>query len=422
MLSRENLRVLIYGASTTYGGIQVLVVRFAEHLRASGVEFVVLTTPGSRLSSELHWADQVTAEDVESLRVSVTHVFVPHVTPLRLEFPWGKLGSAKIIFWAVHPIEVFFGLVPFGDRILSAFGQRARLLVEIFFRSHCRRLRAVMGVLRARRAIICMDGATRRGLTHFYGRNFLDVPVVPIPAPLGEGHNLHRRESGVLSVGYLGRMDRFKFSAIEPFLRDVRRQVGERIALRLVLISEGPLLGKLIGLCNRLGIRVVDCGFMPNASARRQIAENADLAICMGTSALDIAAAGCPTIIIDPSERRFLLQKPKYRFVHQIVDATLGEYRDSPGYIPGRYDVAEVLRVLDSDSALGAKGRTYVQKVHSPEVVFSSLVELMDSSNLTCSDIEPQATRVSCTYSVLTRRVRRMASVFIWLKRKPLPV
>ena len=59
----------------------------------------------------------------------------------------------------------------------------------------------------------------------------------------------------------------------------------------------------------------------------KYISENVDLLIAMGTSALDGAKNGCPTVIITPV-RAADPEKVHYRWIYDSKGCSLGEYPD----------------------------------------------------------------------------------------------
>jgi hypothetical protein len=84
-------------------------------------------------------------------------------------------------------------------------------------------------------------------------------------------------------------------------------------------------------------------GYMPIDDARALLCRDTDVVVAMGTSALDIASAGHPVILIDPAFARRFPPQRLFRFCHEVDDFTLGEFRDSSRYATGLRTFADCI-------------------------------------------------------------------------------
>jgi hypothetical protein len=109
-------------------------------------------------------------------------------------------------------------------------------------------------------------------------------------------------------------------------------------------------------LCKSFSIEIDLCGAMKNDDGRAFLASSCDLGIAMGTAALDLAGAGLPTIIINPSIRFPTKQPSLYRFVNEIMDFTLGEFIDSPFFDRGGLPLDQIIKLINDQSDIAEKG------------------------------------------------------------------
>ena len=162
--------------------------------------------------------------------------------------------------------------------------------------------------------------------------------------------------------------------------------MAKKRQIALHLVSEGSYLSRVEQLCLKNGIEFHCYGYLPNLQAREIIVSQTDLAIAMGTSALDIAGAGHPCVVIDPSLGALAGRQKRFRFVHESADYTLGEFRDFPGYIEGELkfeDIADADRLRDAC----LKGRAYVRQAHDPVNCFDKLFEQFHASTLSVEEL-----------------------------------
>jgi hypothetical protein len=401
----------IWAIADIYGGVQVLVARFARYLAANGIDFILVTKNGTRIANEVSWAQQIDYRELPEHPVTFTHVFFPHVAALRENVPWPTIGHARISCWLVHPTEIFTSFYPRTDRLLLWFGCSFARIIQAFYRGHTRRMRGLLQKLIDTNALFVMDGATQRGLAQFYPGLRGACKMIPLPVELQHTPArppTQKDPQHTLSVGYLGRLDEFKLSALIPFITRSLGRLAKQYTVTLHLISEGHGIADVRRACHDAGIYVHEHGFLPNAQAKQLIAERTDFAACMGTAALDIASIGHPCIIIDPAHHRKSRPQQRFIFVHEITEFTVGEFRDCPHYREGLHTIEQIALQIRTDAHLGEKCLGYVQTAHAPDRVFSQLVKQITDSALPADQIAGPATDFRRSYLKISERVSRL--------------
>ncbi len=379
--------IAIYSNTGEWGGVDILIGRFANYLSLRQIDFCIIEPGEGRIRNELPNARFVNPDQVELIAKQVTHVFVPSVSKLRDPwFPWGPLAHATVFTWIVHPNDVFRSFFPYSSASMNIFGYRVVKPLRNLFRTHANLFDAIFARLVKENALIVMDGATLRSLKYFAPKLDAEPGLVPVPSPLSDEIAVHHKSSGKLSIGYLGRMDVMKWSAIRPFIRDTLAPLAKHRQIALHLVSEGTHLSRVEKLCSKIGVEFHCYGYLPNLQAREVIFTKTDLAIAMGTSALDIAGAGHPCVIIDPNLGALARRQMRFRFVHEIEDFTLGEFRDFPGYIQG-HRVFEELTDKNQLYIACSKGREYVRHAHDPVLCFDELLNRIYNSTLQVAEL-----------------------------------
>lgn len=382
--------IAIYSNTKIWGGVDVLVARLGDHLAARKVSFIIVDSVGSRLRTERPSYRFVTPETLGDCSVNITHVLFPSLSLIvDPSFPWEKLGHARMLAWAVHPNDAFRSFFPFSGKYLDIVGFVGSRHLELLFRKHYKITTGLFKVLLTNGALVVMDGAAKRALHHFYPALDAVPPTVQIPAPAKPLASARTTSSDIRAIGYLGRVDSFKWTALRPFISSTLSSMAKSRPVELHAVSEGDHVQKMADLCRFHNIKFSCHGFLPNEEARRVLVENTDLVVAMGTSALDIAGAGHPCVILDPALGVLAPSQRKFRFVHETDDFTIGEFRGAPEYVVAKRSFEQCFdRDLLRTSA--AAGIAYVSANHNPDACFNELIRRLLDSNQAVADIRPR--------------------------------
>lgn len=378
--------IAIYLNTSEWGGVDVLTARLSTYLTSRKIKFCIIEPKEGRIRKELPNVYFVSLEEVHGISHLITHVFFPSVNKLRDPvFPWNDLSHAKVLTWIVHPNDVFCGFFPFSGMLIRLIGYQAAFLLRCIFRSHARIYDKFFCKLVEKNALIVIDGATQRSLKFFVPTISTTPITVPIPSVLSESVPKSKTEKG-LSIGYLGRMDSMKWSAVKPFVLKVLAPLASNQKITLHVISEGSHLLKLEKLCKNNNIGFQGYGYRPNAEARQIIISKTDVAVAMGTSALDLAGSGHPCIVLDPSLGMFAHRQNLFRYIHETDDFTLGEYRDFPGYVRGRANFSTLIEPSELISA-SALSKSYINSSHNPDQCFKNLFDCLQGSQIKIEEL-----------------------------------
>lgn len=405
--------LLIYLNSLEWGGCDVLVERFARYLDGINVTYAIVDYKNSRLRRMLPDTQFYTDDELEGIAKDVKYLFFPSITVFtRLDVDYKLFGNAKIFSYVVHPNDAFRNFYPATGVTMNRLGYAVvRIWQTIFFRK-TRYINNFFKKLFLNNAIALMDGATTRSMQYFYPNVIPNEPIlVPISSSCERlnGKNISRKsyKEGEISIGYLGRMDLFKWSAIEPFIKSNLLPISTDYKVTLHIISEGGFVDDLKKLSSKHGIECKFYGYMPNEEAKNLLYEEVDFAIAMGTSALDLASIEIPTLIIDPSLKYPYQAQEKFHFVHEIKGYTLGEFRDFPHYDSSGISFSEAMTKTTMKLA-GNLGAEYVCKKHNPEDSFLKLWESIKKSSLLVSDVSEEIQNIKKFSNMLKNPFFRM--------------
>lgn len=390
---------------TSWGGVDVLTQRFAEFLRAKNVAFSLVVDGSSRLQIEAPWAPVMTsAELVQGCRDrSVSSIYFPTASMLRRQdLPWRELGQARVFTLLVQPYEPVTRFVPALTFATERIGFSAVNLAKLIIPAHFGRVAALFRHLASASALGVMDGASARALQHFFP-GIADTPLLPIPAPTAQLRPEHKPlQAGTMAFGYLGRLDALKWSALKPVVVHELAALSGQGAVELHAVAEGACMAELAAECKRAGVNLHAYGYLPNTAARKLLAEKANVGLAMGTSALDLAGAGLPCIVIDAAARLHAPNQRLFHFVHEARAFTLGDYRDFAAYEQHGRPFAACIAMAEGPAVQAAE-HAYVRDQHAPDICFQATLDAIQGSQMTG---EALATHVDAIEASFTRMGR----------------
>lgn len=212
--------------------------------------------------------------------------------------------------------------------------------------------------------------------------HYLPIPVMTY----SKGYKVGRYIDGSLNITYLGRgNDIWKIYPIIKVLEDLN---SLRIKAKVtILTDDDSQYRKMIGtLVNNNTIKVDYILNLFGEELEQYLLQHSDLHIAMGTSALEGAKLGIPTILIDYSKKKFP-DDYAYRWIYECVDFCLGgEIIDgvSP-YKVGR-PLIEMIKSISGENGYMREAeacRSYLEKNHSIQSFVDRLETACQNTKMT---------------------------------------
>lgn len=156
--------------------------------------------------------------------------------------------------------------------------------------------------------------------------NDILIPIaISVPDKLLKQNYTNNKQ--VVRLSWIGRVSNdFKKIPIKHIIEDIENYVKESgVMISLTVVGDGDALSEIKEYA---GNRNYQINFISNIAYDRLdefITTQVDLLIAMGTSALDGAKTGCPTIVINPI-RETDPNNVYYRWIHESEGYSLGEF------------------------------------------------------------------------------------------------
>lgn len=315
------------------GGVSVLFVRVAEYLAASGLAKCYLIDYSDGYMA-IHRDPSLTEliEYSESTKVRIpggASIIFQSMTPWSV-FPHLDIHpSTKVLFWNCHPLNLIPSLPGFRT-ITSRDTFLARLVLNTVLRNFTMKVRQFLKYLLDKDSIVFMDGTNLQITCDLLGVKVKMPDFLPIPTKLISSHNDYRKipDANVIKFVWVGRIVDFKYYPLKRFLEDLSIFADKsEIKFEVIIVGGGDYIDTLAKEVLKLRYKVLSIKLIEhidNENIDAFILKNADISIGMGTSALEGAKLGVPTLLFDFSYIN-IMGAYKYRWVHESTNFNLGE-------------------------------------------------------------------------------------------------
>ena len=397
----KDKKIFFIFPSRSLGGVPLLFIRLGEELdnRKLADVFYVDYANGT-MANELNYADKSSKillyDDVE-----LTHIPNDSIVVFQSLRPWQIAASqlripsdCKIVFWNCHP----FNLVPTFPGVRGIMQNRpslGRLLLKTLLRYWSTKMISLLDLMLEKNSIFFMDKVNVK-TTEFY----LDVKVqsplyLPIPVLNTKYQNSclqKKNDNEILRFVWVGRIVDFKFYILIHTLSKLDKlsiKLNKNITIKI--IGVGDHLGRLkmaVNKFDQVSIEFID-EVMPS-SLDRYLIEECDILLAMGTSAIEGAKLGIPTLLLDISYSE-VPDGYEYRWLHERDGMSLGEMINFLDNTKGQDSLMKLINeYLNKGEMLSEKSCKYFEDHHAIQNIAISFMKLINNANCYWKDLKSE--------------------------------
>ena len=304
--------------------------------------------------------------------------------------------ESKILFWACHPSN-FVPSLPLVNSIIQNPNFGSFIYKLLFPITHLKMKRFIQ-ILDDLNGLIYIDEPCRKSNEYYYNLDLKRDRLVPVPAPLNDvvvlektsnrrvPTNKSREEALIIKMGWLGRIADFKFPILShTLIRICQEAVDLNAQVEFHIIGDGPYLEELKNLARvQENIKVIFHGEISQKEAIHTLIEKIDLVFAMGTAALEAAALGKATVLLNFTYNK-KVQYHYYEWLHQGTGFSVGQKisnRKSKSSDNLRFILDEYLTAGSRHSKLS---REYVENNHNLEEIVKKLESHINKNQFTHS-------------------------------------
>ena len=378
------------------GGVSVLFVRIAEYISSAGLAKCYLVDYDNGYMAQTR--DPELTELLvypESGKVRIpdnASIVFQSVTPWSM-FPNLDIGQgAKLLFWNCHPLNLIPS-IPGFRHLTAGTSWSSKFILYTLLILFTVRVRKFLLFLIKNNGIVFMDGNNLRVSSECLCVKVKDPKFLSIPANRAST-KLWNQDSLAnprrIDFLWVGRIVDFKYYPLKRFLKDISEVLAvDSVSVTLTVVGTGEYYSKFVMDADQqdmVQVRFID--HVDTHDLDRFITDNASIMLAMGTSALEGAKLGVPTLLLDFSYSEIVGQYG-YRWVHQTKDYNLGELLNRNNqYASQGTSLSEKISEFESSADLiSSREHDYFLNHHNLPVVAKQLVDCIHKSTCVYQDL-----------------------------------
>lgn len=247
-------------------------------------------------------------------------------------------------------------------------------------------------------SVFFLDAAHRDAQNKFiaYDKGYV-FPEKYVPITIRIGKNDAAKKEGLcdgrwLSIAILGRLTIDKTYSIINVLKCIKNTVVD-IPLKIYIIGSGEGGERIKSFCNNKNVTIEMKGVISGEELQYFLREKVDILFGMGSSVLQGAGLGLPSVIIPHNFKDFICDK--YTYLHESTGYALGWYDTQIEDLNVRWhrieDIILDLYVNNQKFVMGQKDYDYVLTKHTSNI--DKFVDALNKTTLTYRDFEKIAKR-----------------------------
>ena len=332
-------------------------------------------------------------------------------------FPALKLSpQTRVIFWNCHP----FNLVPTLPGIRRPMQNSVifgKIILATVLRSYRNKILRLVRLMQPCQALVFMDRGNVATTERYLGLTIPNPVYLPIPAPTPVRFKttpVRNFQVKGLRVAWIGRMVNFKYHILKEALAELNRlQPVLDLRIEVTIVGYGDYSERLRN--DSLTMNYIETHFVDHIEPQLLddfLLDQVDILMAMGTSALEGAKLGTPTLLLDvaygdvPSGYVF-------QWLHERKEFSLGDVLGPEHIEPGNNSLADRLEEALADYiGLSVRASMHFKKFHSLPTVAEELLKFACRTTCTYGDLaSAQLVGRNVLYSIFNRLRRGLTRV-----------
>ena len=377
------------------GGVPLLFLRLAQEIAESSVHDCILVDYTDGYMSQRADLDLVNVLPYSDN--SLCNIPGDGVVVFQAMTPWSIFSQlriqseSRVLFWSCHPSNLGVRF-PGINRIAFSSNIFIIKVTDLLLRGYKDQIAKFSRYLITNNGLVFMDEPNLLGAIKNSGITTDSPCYLPIPASGSHpNHYVSKDFTKVINFCWVGRIVDFKFSILMRLIDDLA-VISARGSPKIILtvVGSGSHLGKLINFSKK--IESVPINFIEHLEEKDLntfLINNVDVLAAMGTSALEGAKFGIPTILLDFSYKtvpstytyNWLFKKKGFSLGDDLTELTIKG--DSVSSLAG------IIEDLCSDYvAISASTHSYFNANHSIDTIAKKLINALLKTSVNWGELQ----------------------------------
>ena len=405
LISTEN-KICFFFPYKELSGVPVLFSRLANHLSASSHDLTIYIIDYSdgTMVVNLKLNDNIIIlpfEDGKQITPPNDALLIMQsILPYSIRPELKISPETRILFWNLHPDCLIPSFIPFPffRNLQNKSFKLYVLLANLIYRKLVNDLQSFVDDAVQKKSLVFMDKANYEKTGKYLFLKFDNIEYLPVPAISSIRIKNTMVESPTeLNFTWIGRLCDFKFHILVYTIKQLSLiSIKKSLKIKFSIIGDGPYKNELINLnVEHDKFKLEILGSIKPEQLDQYLLEHTDVLAAMGTSALEGAKLGIPTILLDISY--YPIKKDyKFRWLHESIDFDLGHPISEEDYKEGNNNLNKMLDdLLLNYKIISNNSISYFRINHDINSVIKKLLIKINEAKLIYSEINPSILKKS---------------------------
>ena len=377
-------------------GVPVLFLNLAEYISSNfNYEVYIVDYKDGYMARNREKKSKVKLIEFENgnlIKISNTILVMQAILPYAMRPELKISKNTKVFFWNLYP-DIFFPIVfPFNlieSRMRNNIKYYKIILNFLYYRTF-KKIKDFVAEMHKYKTLIFMDSSNLDRTNEILGLNLSSETFLPISCESNVQiiNNIVSKKNE-LNISWVGRICDFKVNILKYTilkLDEISRNKKQKIVFHV--IGNGPEINEIQNiLINNDYFNLQMVGVIPKNQLDQYLLDKIDINAAMGTSALESAKLGIPTIILDISHNK-IQGDYLFRWLHETINFDLG-------HVISKLDINDnntslqkiILNFVNEKDTLQEKTIEYFKKNHSIDSVSNKLINFVENDSLKFENI-----------------------------------
>lgn len=372
------------------GGVSLLFLRLSNHLQQITRKNIILIDYKDGYMSRHNQNKNVSileySDDAKTEIPSDSLVLLQSMTPWSIFPNINFRADTKLFFWNCHP----FNLVPLLPGLRNWIAQYPKLVWlshKTLLISYNLTLKKFYKLLVNQQSIAFMDADNLKMTEFILGQHKPHAEFLPIPVEVPQINSFSSRSKTSqkkFTCGWVGRVADFKHTILKRTIIELKKYAGtHKQPIHFILVGDGDYI-------DQIKPELVSTDYFSYEHIKEVspqeldqfILKNIDLLFSMGTSALESAKLGIPSVLLDFSYGP-VPETYGFKFIFESQHYSLGRVITSE-LCDQKNSIDRIIRnTLANPAEISDKCYQYCLSKHSIESTTNNLLNRLKFSNLT---------------------------------------
>jgi len=372
------------------GGVNMMFMRLASHLHKLGHSVALVDyVDGDMAKNKDEHIELIPYYDEKEVVIPENSIVIfQSMTPWSI-YPSLKMSDDTKLFFITTLPANFYPVLPGFLRNLMYEGKTvAKFIWHTILSSEYRKSKHFLKLIEQKDSHAILDTDIVCNLQKSLNVKMENPNILPLFSQDVES-NLYLKEdkkTDIIELGWVGRLADFKINILNHTIKNAFEYANKmKKKINFVVVGDGEHENELINLESEYFTMTKISHIKP--SELNEFMLGLDMLFAMGTTALDGAKMGLPTVRLDYSYSEIPLEY-KYKFFHEVQGYSMGEKIESKCFTNGLHDFSDLMSVFDQDKKqLSEMGYDFYKSHHSIDSSAKLLISYIQKSTMKWSDL-----------------------------------